>query len=481
MGKFETAYQQLNNAQRRAVDAIDGPVLVVAGPGTGKTQLLSARVAHILRSTDTLPQNILCLTFTESGAQNMRQRLTQFIGKDSYDVAISTYHAFGGDLIRRFPEYFTETRLERPVDELGKRQILSQIVDNLSYRSPLKQTRHHLGDLMSTISEVKRGLLTPRSLRDIAKANLDTIQQASQTTKTALAEHTQRLPSKLAVAEPLFRQILDTLQTIADGAAVKPPFENLAAVAAKQLAQALETAIETNKTTPLTKWKNSWLAKDSNNQFILAGTLEANRMSELATVLKAYETALADRGLYDFDDMILHSIDALEKNLDLKYTLQEQYQYLLLDEFQDTNAAQLRLVELLTDNPASEGRPNVLAVGDDDQAIYAFQGAQYSNMLDYFHLFRNVLVINLSENYRSTATILATAKQIAGQISDSLRGSFPELQKELIATATDTTHAGVVRTEYISEVAERAGIAASLKIGIGRSCHIELLGNLLLR
>src|SRR6185437_79041 len=111
---------------------------------------------------------------------------------------------------------------------------------------------------------------------------------------------------------------------------------------------------------------------------------EAARIAELANVLEAYEQTLADRGLYNFDDMILRSIHVLEKNNDLKYTLQERYQYILLDEFQDTNAAQLRLVELLTDNPANEGRPNVLAVGDDDQAIYAFQGAQYSNMLDYF-------------------------------------------------------------------------------------------------
>ena len=76
----------------------------------------------------------------------MRDQLTRFIGKSAYDVQIGTYHAFGGDLIRRRPEYFTETRLERPVDNLGKRQILTAIVGNLSYHSPLKQTRHHLGD-----------------------------------------------------------------------------------------------------------------------------------------------------------------------------------------------------------------------------------------------------------------------------------------------------------------------------------------------
>jgi DNA helicase-2/ATP-dependent DNA helicase PcrA len=235
MEEFQKLYAALNTAQKRAVDAIDGPVLVVAGPGTGKTQLLSARVAQILRTTDTLPQNILCLTFTESGAQNMRDRLTRFIGKAAYDVQIGTYHAFGGDLIRRYPEYFTETRLERPVDELGKRQILTTIVDRLKYRSPLKQTRHHLGDLMTTISEVKRGLLSPDDLRTIAAANLAIVEQASKIIGTSLADYTKRLPSKLAVGEPIFGEIYGELAGLAETAGTHPPFENLAQLAAEQL------------------------------------------------------------------------------------------------------------------------------------------------------------------------------------------------------------------------------------------------------
>ena len=181
MDTFSDIYTRLNAAQKQAVDTIEGPVLIIAGPGTGKTQLLSARVAQILRQTDTLPQNILCLTFTESGAQNMRDRLSRFIGKSAYDVQIGTYHAFGGDLIHRYPEYFTDARLENPVDELGKRQILSTIVDNLAYSNPLKQTRHHLGDLMATISEVKRGLLTSDGLREIATSNLQAIEQTNKT------------------------------------------------------------------------------------------------------------------------------------------------------------------------------------------------------------------------------------------------------------------------------------------------------------
>ncbi|HSX07075.1 MAG TPA: ATP-dependent DNA helicase [Candidatus Saccharimonadia bacterium] len=463
MEEFAKVYAALNTAQKQAVDAIDGPVLVVAGPGTGKTQLLSARVAQILRQTDTAPQNILCLTFTESGAANMRERLVRFIGKNAYDVQIGTYHAFGGDLIRRYPEYFLDTRLERPIDELGKRQILTQIIDKLSYRSPLKQTRHHVGDLMTTISEVKRGLLTPKGLRDIAASNLAVIEQASRVIGDSLADYTKRLPSKLAIAEPLFGEIYGELVDLAEAANIHPPFENLAKIAADELEKALSTAAELGKTTPLTAWKNSWLVKNSDNQFVLAGALESARMAELANVLEAYEAATAEQGLYDFDDMILRAIQVLETNDDLKYTLQERYQYILLDEFQDTNAAQLRLVELLTDNPAHEGRPNVLAVGDDDQAIYAFQGAQYSNMLDFFHLFQGVLVINLSENYRSRPEILETAKNISAQITDTLSASFPALTKTLIAANDSLPDCTLTRIEYTSDIAERAGVALQIK------------------
>ena len=97
---------KLNDAQKKAAEHIYGPLLVLAGPGTGKTQLLSSRIANILTKTDASPQNILCLTFTENAAQNMRDRLTSIIGADAYDVHIATYHSFGSDIIRTYPQYF---------------------------------------------------------------------------------------------------------------------------------------------------------------------------------------------------------------------------------------------------------------------------------------------------------------------------------------------------------------------------------------
>src|SRR6266496_3595942 len=106
MMDFSTRYTALNTAQKKAVDTIDGPVMVIAGPGAGKTELLSMRVANILKQTDALPENILCLTFTESGANAMRERLSQIIGKDAFKVAIHTFHSFGAEVINQNGDFF---------------------------------------------------------------------------------------------------------------------------------------------------------------------------------------------------------------------------------------------------------------------------------------------------------------------------------------------------------------------------------------
>ncbi len=465
MDAFTTAYSQLNDAQKQAVDAIDGPVLVLAGPGTGKTQLLSARVANILKQTDTPASTILCLTFTDSGAANMRERLTRFIGQTAYEVNIGTYHSFGGDLIRRYPEYFSTAgsdRSQSPVDELGKRQILQELTEQMSYSNPLKQTRHHLGDLMGTISELKRALITPDQLRAIAAENLSFINAASQGLAD-IFENFTTMPRALAKAQPYFMATLELLRTLQPQTHSAGQFGTLAHIAANDLAAALESAEETAKTTPLTTWKNNWLVKNTDNQFVFDGTLENRRVRALATVLGQYQAALEEQALYDFDDMILRSIEALEKHPNLRYSLQERYLYVLLDEFQDTNAAQLRLIELLTDNPVNEGRPNVMAVGDDDQAIYAFQGAQYSNMLDFYQMYRDVLVVNLTENYRSHAAILETAQNVAGQISTRLHHHFNGMSKQLTAANRSITTSEVVRQDFLSPIAERDWVASRIR------------------
>lgn len=159
---FETRYKKLNARQKEAVDTIDGPVMVVAGPGTGKTELLSMRAANILRSTDTLAENILCLTFTESGADAMRQRLSEVIGPDAYKVAIHTFHSFGSDIISRYGEYFYHGANFRPASELNSYEVLRTIFDSLELASPLNVRMNdeytYLSDTLSAISDLKKAV-----------------------------------------------------------------------------------------------------------------------------------------------------------------------------------------------------------------------------------------------------------------------------------------------------------------------------------
>lgn len=462
MDQFDTVYDQLNPEQREAVDAIDGPLLVVAGPGTGKTQLLSARVANILKQTDTLPQNILCLTFTESGAANMRERLSRFIGQRAYDVNIGTYHAFGGDIIRRYGEYFTDEPLSQPIDQLRKHQIVSSIIDSLSYSDRLKQTRYHIKDVIATISEIKRALLTADDLRAIANENAIFIDKFDDALGKIFT--TSELPRSYAKARPYYDQIYDALTSLVPSSSYHSQFGSLARVALLELDQAFATVDSLDKpsTTPLTKWKTTWLTKNSNDRFVCHARLQNERLASLANVLETYEAKLRAEELYDFDDMILKAIHVIRTNDDLRYTLQEQYQYLLLDEYQDTNAAQAELVWLLTDSPVNEGRPNVMAVGDDDQAIYAFQGAQYSNMLDFFRRYRDTRLVNLSKNYRSHRDVLTTAANIADQIDERLFHQFPGTSKTIEAANTRISSSHLERRDFRSQIAEDDWIASSI-------------------
>src|SRR3989344_467765 len=124
MKNFDTEYKKLNPAQKKAVDTIDGPVLVLAGPGTGKTQVLSLRIANILQKTQMNAYNILCLTFTESATYEMRNRLTSIIGTDAYDVEINTFHGFANSVIKDFPYTFNSLLGEEGGNELINYQPL---------------------------------------------------------------------------------------------------------------------------------------------------------------------------------------------------------------------------------------------------------------------------------------------------------------------------------------------------------------------
>jgi DNA helicase-2/ATP-dependent DNA helicase PcrA len=449
-------FAQLNDAQRKAVDTIDGPVMVIAGPGTGKTQLLALRAANILDKTDTAPQNILCLTYTEVGARNMRDRLTKFIGASAYDVPISTYHSFGSEIMRRYGEYFTEFGADQAVDTIGQDVIMHEIYEELPATNILWRKEVYLKDALGFISEAKRALLTPDDLRTIADTNDAFIKKGSTVVSECL-HSLLRMDKKVL---PLFEELFITLQKQLVKIKLPSDISPLDSLAVTELAEALVGAQETGKTNTLTVWKNNWLAKNSENEWILAGEKESKKLRSGADIYELYLQKLAAKNLFDYDDMILRAIEAIEKHDELRFTLQERYQYIMLDEFQDTNLAQLKIIELLTNNPTSEGRPNVLAVGDDDQAIFSFQGADLTNMLRFHSMYKDVSTITLTENWRSHADILHVAKNVSEQIEERLHERLGFTEKVLIAKNTKLpAKATIARHEFKSDIAQFAWIA----------------------
>lgn len=434
MTEFESAYKTLNAAQREAVDAIEGPVLVVAGPGTGKTQLLGMRAANIVRRTDTLPANILCMTFTESAAASMRQRLIKLMGPDGNKIAVHTFHSFGTEIINAYPEYFYNGAKFSPADELTSYETLRDIFESLPHSSPLAKTMNGeftaLRDARSAISHLKRAGLLPEELLAV----LDHNQAFCDTVEPTLTAAFNSRYSKKDL--PKFGHIATTL------AAYQPPpltlsfIKPLHELCTHEFAAALATAADTGKTTPLTAWRNKWLEKNHLAQFVFKDRKQAKKLRALAHVYQKYRESLLEQALFDFDDMVSLVAHTLETTPELRLNLQEQYLYVMVDEFQDTNGAQARLMAALTDNPVNEGRPNILAVGDDDQAIYAFQGAELSNILEFAARYNSTKIVTLTDNYRSTAEILKHSRQVITQGTDRLENTLEHVRKELTAHST---------------------------------------------
>ena len=428
---FGKRYQQLNTAQKQAVDQIDGPVMVIAGPGTGKTELLSVRTANILAKTDTSPENILCLTFTDSGAAAMRQRLVGIIGKDAYKVAIHTFHSFGTEIINQNREYFYRGALFAPADDLSRYEILRSIFDELDYKNPLASTMNgeytHQPDAAKVISELKRSGLTSDELLAI----IDASEMALESAEKILVPIVGATVSK-KTTEALEKS-LPALRTLSDNASTLFEVPPMASVIYNGLFNAIEAARADHPTKPISAWKRQWFQKNEKGELVFKSRSYLAKLRATAYVYYEYLNRMEQAGLYDYDDMILQVVHAMEVHDDLRFNLQEKYLYIMVDEFQDTNLAQMRMLHNLTENPANEGAPNILVVGDDDQAIYSFQGADISNILRFQELYPPARLIVLTENYRSGKGIIASSREIIIQGNDRLENHIEALNKQLSA------------------------------------------------
>lgn len=164
---FDTLYKKLNTAQKKAVDTIDGAVMVVAGPGTGKTSILTLRIAHILLQTDTQPENILALTFTESGVYAMRKKLVSIIGTAGYKVKIHTFHGFCNEVIKQYPEKFPRIIGSRSITEIDQIALMEEIINGLSleYLKPYGDVLYYVKPALSEIRTLKREAINTEAFR----------------------------------------------------------------------------------------------------------------------------------------------------------------------------------------------------------------------------------------------------------------------------------------------------------------------------
>lgn len=396
---FEQALAGLNTAQRQAVEQIDGPVMVVAGPGTGKTQILAARIGMILSKTDADAHNILCLTYTDAGAIAMRKRLFQFIGPDAYRVHIYTFHAFCNDIIQQNLDYFGKYTLE-PISDLERIELYQNLVDAFPKHHILKRFRrdayYEIPRLQQLFSAMKREGWT---------------------------------------ADFISQKVDEYLLEIED---CEPD----------------STYYKSFKYSKKTKDKNVGDYKPVYEE-------EKEKMERLraaAHEFENYTTLMLKRNRYDYDDMIGWVLKAFKEDSSFLLNYQERYQYILVDEFQDTSGTQNELIQLLINYWE---RPNIFVVGDDDQSIFRFQGANVENILDFAKGYASDLYrVVLTENYRSSQAILDTAKSLIDRNAERLVGQLEGLDKHLIAknsSYADLAAQPEIR-EYATQHHEFAGI-----------------------
>jgi ATP-dependent DNA helicase UvrD/PcrA len=474
LGKFHERYENLNDEQRLAVDTIDGPVLVVAGPGSGKTELLSLRIANILKQTDVSPSSILCLTFTDAAAVNMRKRLASIIGDEAYKVAIHTFHSFGTEIINQNPQYFYKGAIYTAADDLMRYEILEGIFENLKHDSFFKsyhpdQGYTYLRDAINRIGELKKAGLNPNEFKKIVLSNKEFLDQANGLIVEVFANRVNK------GMIPNIRNLIESLQEIS--VSDSQPFKNyrsLKEIVILSLDEACILAEEEGKTVHITAWKRKYTKKNAKKETVFKDFANADKHIELAEVYAKYQETLHQKGYFDYEDMILDASHAIEENPELKYDLQERYLYVLVDEFQDTSGVQMRLLDNLLDSEVNEGRPNILAVGDDDQSIFKFQGANIENILQFNDKYKDPKLVVLSKNYRSNQNILDLVRKVILLGDDRLEKRLPnKIKKELFASNPNIRAGQIIENEFDTQLHEFKWLAEEIKAKIEQGVDIN--------
>lgn len=339
MSLFDEQYKKLNALQKDAVDSIEGPVMVVAGPGTGKTEILTLRIGNILKKTDTNPDSILCLTFTRSGVRAMKKRLSLYIGKDADKVKISTFHSFAIEIVLKYYELLGFTNLPKLIEEEEIVFLIDDILESESwnYLRPRNNPQMYFSDLKSLFSILKRERIT---------------------------------------VDEFENQILNDIKFLEnDESSISSRGENKG-----KLKKEVEAKIES-----------------------LRKTLE------VVAFYRIYEERKKEFSLMDYDDVLEYIVILVLNHEDARADIYENYQYVLVDEHQDSSGIQNSFLKAVWGEIES---PNIFVVGDDRQLIYAFSGAKLNYFEEFANYFGKTKLITLVDNYRSTEKILDLAHNL---------------------------------------------------------------------
>jgi len=323
---------KLNKEQKEAAETLDGPVLVTAGPGTGKTQLLSVRAANIMREKNIPGENILILTYTNAAAKSVKERLVKIVGFEGYKIFAETFHSFANSIILDSEEASDYMKGRVQMSDLERTKCLEYIIDTFmdSVRPlrPFGYPYYYIPRASKRISELKNEGITPS---------------------------------------------------------------------------------EFEKTLERVKADNVYIE-----------TKDLPKLKALSFIYKKYEelkggadkNIFDERGRYDYDDMIVLALKILETEDALTAAYRKRYKYIMVDEFQDTNGAQLKLLFAIS----GRGNPNLCCVGDDDQSIYRFQGASIANFKILKDNFPALKIVRLKRNYRSTKEIIGLSSSIINAV-----------------------------------------------------------------
>ena len=355
--------ENLNHNQARAIDHLVGPVMVVAGPGTGKTQMLSARISKLILQGVASPTEILCLTFTDAACFAIRERLRSFIGAQAYNVQIHTYHSYANWIIQENRELLGVVDYE-PISDLERIELLRSIIDGLSKDSPLYrfkgQVYYEVGRLAALFAHMKKEDLKPEEL-------IEQIQAYLEDAKSYDKFRYQRKTSTASKGD------------------LKPSYKD-----------------------------------------------EERRMATLMEAVRLYPQYIQAMHLakrYDYDDMIQWAIDLMLKDEILLQNLRAKAEHILVDEYQDTNGIQNHFLQLLL---GDQEAPNLFVVGDDDQSIYKFQGANVTNILGMYDRYRTTIeLVVLDQNYRSVNQILDVSSALIQRNHERLVHKVEGLVKDL--------------------------------------------------